>query len=207
MKTALFLSALCVAALTACGGSSTNVNVNANHNSNGSTAGNAMNTVSNTVSNAANTIANTASSMTTASPDSFMKDAAEGGLAEVELGKIAAKNAQDPEVKKFGQMMVADHTKANAELKALAAKKNVELPTEPASYKSDIQEMSGKKGADFDKDYVEMMASDHETTVADFEAQAKNSADPDVKAFAEKSLPILRKHLETIKAIQAKMNK
>jgi putative membrane protein len=204
MKTKLSMLMLCVAAamLAACGGAA-NVNVNTSRMSN--SAGNAANTVANTAANAANAVANTASSMTTAAPDSFMKDAAEGGLAEVELGKIAAKNAENPEVKKFGQMMVTEHTKANEELKALAAKKNVQLPAAPESYKSDIDSMSKMKGADFDRDYVDMMVDDHEATIADFEAQAKNSSDPDVKAFAEKSLPVLRKHLETIKAIQAKL--
>src|SRR5688500_555593 len=122
----LLVLALAVAGIAACGGPAANsnnavvVNSNANRsnaNSNGSTVGNAANAVGNTVSNAV-------SSMTTDSPDDFMKSAAQGGAAEVELGKLAAQKAADPEVKKFAQMMVSEHSKANAELKTLAGKKN-----------------------------------------------------------------------------------
>src|SRR4051812_17629488 len=107
MKNILTLSAIFAGsvALAACGGG-TNTNVNVRTNSNGSTMGNATNTVSNTASSAANTVANTAASMTTPSPDDFMKNAADGGMAEVEMGKLATKNAENAEVKKFGQMMV-----------------------------------------------------------------------------------------------------
>ncbi len=208
MKNILTLSAVCVGslALAACGGG-TNTNVNVRTNSSGSTMGNAMNTVSNTASNAANAVANTATSMTTTSPDDFMKNAADGGLAEVEMGKLALKNAQDPEVKKFGQMMIDDHSKANTELKALAAKKNVTLPTDMGPYKSDLDDLGKLKGADFDKKYVDGMVDDHEDDVAAFEKQANSGADPDVKAFAAKCLPVLKKHLDAIKAIQAKMKK
>jgi putative membrane protein len=135
-----------------------------------------------------------------------MNDAALGGMTEVELGKLASTKATNPEVKKFGQMMVTDHSKANEELKALAAKKNFKLPTElDSSHKSMLDEMKGKSGGDFDEDYVEAMVDDHEDDVAAFEKQAQNSPDPDVKAFAAKTLPTLKKHLDAIKAIQSKM--
>ncbi|HEV7699973.1 MAG TPA: DUF4142 domain-containing protein [Pyrinomonadaceae bacterium] len=205
MKQLLLLGVLTIAAivvLIACGGTSVNVNTNSMTNS----ASNAANAVANMASNAANTVANTASSLTTPSPESFMKDAAEGGMAEVEMGKLAASKAKDPEVKKFGQMMVTDHTAANNELKALAAKKNIQLPADSGSHKSDMDDLSKETGADFDKDYVEMMVDDHEADVAKFQKMADNASDPEVKAFAAKTLPTLKKHLDAIKAIQAKMN-
>jgi putative membrane protein len=160
--------------------------------------------------NAANTVANTVTNTTgiggPAKPEDFMKEAAIGGLTEVELGKLASTKAVNAEVKKFGQMMVDDHSKANAELKALAAKKNITLPTEPdSSHKSTIDELKGESGANFDKEYVDEMVDDHEKDVAEFEKQAQNSPDPDVKAFAAKTLPTLKKHLDAIKAIEAKM--
>jgi putative membrane protein len=109
-------------------------------------------------------------------------------------------------VKKFGQMMVEDHSKANTELKALAAKKGVTLPTElDSEKKSTLEQLRGEAGADFDREYVEDMVDDHEKDVAAFERQAQNAADPDIKSFAAKTLPTLKKHLEAIKAIQAKM--
>jgi putative membrane protein len=205
MKQLFILGALTISAivtLIACGGTSVNVNTNSMANS----ASNAGSTVANMASNAANAVANTASSMTTPSPESFMKDAAQGGMAEVEIGKLAASKAKDPEVKKFGQMMVTDHTAANNDLKALAGKKNFQLPTDIGSHKSDMDDLSKETGADFDKDYVEMMVDDHETDVAKFQKMADNGSDPDVKAFAAKCLPVLKKHLDAIKAIQAKMN-
>ncbi|HTH51679.1 MAG TPA: DUF4142 domain-containing protein [Pyrinomonadaceae bacterium] len=200
MKHMLLIGALTIAGivlLIACGGG-TNINVNANrstntaNNSNGSTMGNAVNSV-----------ANAASSVMTPSPEDFVKDAAQGGMAEVEMGKLAASKAKDPEVKKFGQMMVTDHTAAGNELKALAGKKNMQLPADMGSHKDDVDDLS--KSTDFDKDYVDAMVDDHETDVKMFERFSQNGSDPELKAFAAKTLPTLQKHLDAIKAIQAKM--
>jgi Predicted outer membrane protein len=127
-------------------------------------------------------------------------------MFEVKMGQLAAKNAKDPEVKKFGQMMVSDHGKAGDELKALAAKKNYQLPTDIGSHQSTYDKLSKLTGADFDKEYVDEMVSDHESDLKDFQRQADNGSDPDVKAFAAKVVPVIQKHLDAIKAIQAKMN-
>ena len=168
----------------------------------------AYNSAANT--NATSGMSNTTNSMANSSSagndTDFMKEAAIGGMAEVELGRLAATKAVNAEVKKFGQMMVEDHSKANADLKALASKKNVTLPTDvDAEKKSTMEELRGKNGASFDQEYVEEMVDDHEEDVAAFEKQAQNATDPDVKAFAAKTLPVLKKHLDAIKAIQAKM--
>lgn len=205
MRTIFFCSILAVClglVLAACEGTS-NMSINTNRVSN--TLGNAANTVGNTASNAVNSMSNAISKATTNGPESFFKDAAQGGMAEVEMGKVAVKNAQSPEVKKFGQMMVDDHSKANKELEDLAKKKNIALPADIGSNKSTLDKLNGLKGADFDKEYVKDMVDDHETDVAEFEKQAANATDPDVKAFAAKTLPVLKKHLDAIKAIQAKM--
>jgi putative membrane protein len=168
--------------------------------------GNAANTLGNGYNSAVNTISNTASSVTGSSDSSFVDEAATGGMAEVELGKLASTKGANPEVKEFGQMMVTDHSKANDELKALAAKKGWKLPTDlDSSHKATLDSMRNKVGADFDKDYVQDMVDDHEKDVKAFEDKAKNATDPDLKTFAEKTLPTLRKHLEAIQAIQAKM--
>lgn len=216
MKTiqiATALTAAAVLAIAGCGGSSTNVTVNSSNaaatgNANHSTS--AINSGTNTLANAANTIANTvsnaAAAVTTPSADSFMKEAAEGGMAEVELGKLASTKGMNAEVKSFGRMMITDHTKANTELKALAAKKNITLPADTGSHASTIEKMKSASGADFDTAYVSEMVNDHEKDVKDFQTQADNATDPDVKAFAAKTLPTLKKHLEMIKSIQAKMS-
>jgi len=133
------------------------------------------------------------------SDEAFMKEAAIGGMAEVELGKLASDKASDAKVKALGARMVTDHSKANEELKALAAKKNVMLPTAvDAKHKATYDRLSKLSGAAFDSAYVSDMMSDHEADVAKFGAVAKNSADPDVKAWAEKTLPTLREHLTAV---------
>ena len=136
--------------------------------------------------------------------DNFWSNAARGGMAEVELAKLALQKSTNADVKKFAQMMVTDHTKANEELKALATKKSITLPTDLGSHKSTLDDLNEKTGAEFDKAYVEAMVDDHETDVDLFEDNADNS-DADIKAFATKTLPTLKSHLQMIKDIQAKM--
>jgi putative membrane protein len=136
----------------------------------------------------------------------FMTKAAEGGMAEVEAGKLAAAKAQNPEVKQFGQQMIADHTRSNNELKTAAGKKNVTLPTEPdAMHKAMAQKLSGLSGAEFDKEYMRGQIEDHERTIALFQAQADNGTDAEAKAMAAKTLPNLKMHLEMARKISDKL--
>lgn len=136
----------------------------------------------------------------------FFNEAAQGGLAEVQLGNLATTKAQSPEVRAFGQQMVADHSKANAELQQLAARRSVTLPTEPnSSQKSMISKLSQMSGAEFDKEYVSAMVDDHEKDVKAFQTQAESGTDADLKAFAAKTLPTLQAHLQMIRNIKAKM--
>ncbi|MFD2965433.1 MULTISPECIES: DUF4142 domain-containing protein [Olivibacter] len=135
----------------------------------------------------------------------FATEAASGGLAEVELGKLAEQKASDAKVKEFGAMMVKDHSKANEELKALAAKKNIALPAAPAEEKQKkMQEISAKTGADFDKAYVEEMLADHKKDVTLFEEASNRVQDPEMKQFIDKTLPVLRTHLDHIQKIAEK---
>lgn len=136
----------------------------------------------------------------------FMNDAAPGGMAEVELGRLAVKQAASEDVKAFAERMIADHSKAGDELKALAQQKKVLLPAEiNPSHKEMIAKLSKLKGADFDHEYVTAMVADHEKDVAAFENALKTGADADVKAFAAKTLPTLKAHLQTIRGIAAKL--
>ncbi len=156
-----------------------------------------------------NSMGNTSSAdISMAGDRDFIMDAASGGMMEVELGKMASTSAASAKVKEFGRMMVTDHTKANTELKSVAAKKNVTVPATPAEkHQNHINDMKAKKGADFDKDYVDMMVDDHKEDISKFEDESKNGKDPDVKAFATKTLPVLQKHLKSIQAIQDGMKK
>jgi putative membrane protein len=133
--------------------------------------------------------------------NTFMKDAAMGGMAEVELGKLAQEKATNPRVKNFGEMMVQDHSAANNDLKSIAQQKNVMLPTDMGKHKDHYEDLSKKTGADFDKAYMKMMVDDHQEDIDDFEKCAENGTDPDVKTFASQKLPTLRKHLDSAKAI------
>lgn len=125
----------------------------------------------------------------------FMTKAASSNMMEIELGKLAQQKAQNADVKRFAQMMVTDHTKASAEMKALAAQKNVTLPDSMGSeHRDHMNKMRDKTGADFDKDYMDMMVNAHQKDVSMFEDASQNMQDPDVKAFASKTLETLRMH-------------
>jgi putative membrane protein len=138
-------------------------------------------------------------------PD-FVTEAAVGGMAEVELGRLAANKAQNPEVKKFAQQMIADHTKSNNELKTLAGGKNMTLPTElDAKHKSTMTELQGLSGAAFDKAYIAGQLADHERTVKLFQGQSQSGTDAEIKAFAAKNLPALQMHLEMVRNLNNKM--
>jgi putative membrane protein len=136
----------------------------------------------------------------------FAVAAANGGMAEVELGKLAQEKAVNSKVKDFGAMMVSDHSKANAEMMALAKSKGITLP---AAIDKDEQklkdDLSAKSGADFDKAYVSNMIDDHKTDIKEFEDASKNCKDADLKAFAVKTLPTLRMHLDAIQKIHDSM--
>lgn len=136
----------------------------------------------------------------------FATDAANGGLAEVALGQLAGEKAMNAKVKAFGAMMVTDHTKANDELIAIAKQKNITLPTEPdADHQKKKADLAAKTGADFDKAYVDAMVDGHKKVKSMFEDAAKNCKDADLKAFAEKTLPVIKSHLAEIEAIQKGM--
>lgn len=135
----------------------------------------------------------------------FMKQAAQNGHAEVESGKLAQKKGTSPEVKAFAEHMVTDHAKANKELMGLAKSKGVEVPTEPSlRQKAQLKLLEGKDGAEFDKAYAEQMGvKAHQETVKLFEEGAQDADDPQVKAFATKTLPTLKHHLEMAQDLEA----
>ena len=139
---------------------------------------------------------------------SFVTKAAQGGMAEVKLGKLATEKASSPDVKTFGQQMVDDHSKANDELKSLASKKGLTLPTDvDAKDQATYDRLSKLSGAEFDKAYMADMVSDHKTDVAEFRRESQRGSDPDVKAWAAKTLPTLEHHLQLAQSTDAKVKK
>jgi putative membrane protein len=133
----------------------------------------------------------------------FMTKAASGGMLEVQLGQQVAQKATTPEAKQFAQQMVTDHTKANAELKALAAQKNITLPTTLGKDQQKVyDEVLAEKGAELDKKYVSAMLTDHQEDIKEYQGAVTQSSDADVKTFAQKNLPVLQMHLGMLQKMQ-----
>jgi putative membrane protein len=135
----------------------------------------------------------------------FIEKAAAGGMLEVEAGKMAESKAQNADVKAFGSMLSTDHSAANDELKALAQKKGVTLPSAlPRKEQKQIDRIA--KAKDFDKTFIhEQGVEDHKHDIKDFEKAARDAKDPDVKAFAAKTLPTLQKHLQRAEEINKEL--
>lgn len=141
----------------------------------------------------------------TGSPDeAFYKSAAEGGLAEVEQGKLAQQKGQSPEVKAFGAKMVQDHSAANEKLGAVARSKGINLPASPSiGQMATLEKLKLLSGDSFDKSYIKGMVQDHKQDITDFEKEAQNGKDADARAFAQATLPTLKKHLSMIQSLAA----
>lgn len=123
--------------------------------------------------------------------------AASDGLAEVEASQLAQQRATSPQVKQFAARMIADHTQANNELQQIAQQQDLTLPTQPDSKDaSKVQKLRGLNGAAFDKAYAQEQVPDHQSDIAMFRKEAQSGQDPALKAFAQKTLPILQQHLQ-----------
>jgi putative membrane protein len=142
-----------------------------------------------------------------AADQAFAKEAAIGGMAEVDLGKLAASKASNADVKQFGQRMVDDHGKANDELKSWASQKNVTLPADlDAKHKAEHARLEKLSGDAFDRAYMSLMVTDHNKDVAEFQKESKAAKDADLKAWAGKTLPTLEDHQKSAKEISAKVH-
>jgi len=141
----------------------------------------------------------------TSNDRNFITEAAQDGLAEVELGKIAQQNGASAEVKQFGQRMADDHSKANQELETIATQLGATVPTAPGGHHAKmVKELSKKTGARFDHEYAEDMVKDHEKAVALFDKQSKKGDSEELKQFAAKTLPVLQEHLKMARALTAR---
>jgi putative membrane protein len=135
----------------------------------------------------------------------FVVEAASGGMMEVQLANLALQKASSPQVKEFARMMIEDHGKANNELKALAASKNITLPAALIDkHQKIVNGLQDKTGTDFDEEYIDKMRADHKDDVDEFEEASKEATDPDIKAFAAKTLPTLRTHLQHAEQLDGK---
>jgi putative membrane protein len=132
-----------------------------------------------------------------AADQTFVMHAAQANVAEVELGKLALQKTQRDDVKKFGQQMVDDHTKAGDELRAIAMRKNIAVSTDlDAEHKALHDRLSKLSGAAFDQAYMQAMADGHKKVAAEVRQESKSGKDAEVKAWATKTLPTIEAHLK-----------
>ena len=138
-----------------------------------------------------------ASSSVSSDDRKFMETAARAGMAEVDAAKLAKTKGESQAVKDFARQMEEDHTRANEELKKLAAAKGVSLPNDvDAKHRRMMDELNKHTAAQFDREYMKQQVGDHRRVVADFDRESKHGKDADVKKWAADKLPTLRKHRE-----------
>jgi putative membrane protein len=142
-----------------------------------------------------------------AADSNFLTKAAEGNMAEVQLGDLAKEKASSSAVKNFAQRMVDDHSRTLAEIQKMAGDKAVTLPDQLTGKFAAVKERLSKlSGAGFDRAYMTDMVSDHREDVKEFEQHAKTGTDPDIKAFAAKTLPVLQEHLRMAEAVHSELS-
>lgn len=191
--------------LSACGSNENNANMNTARDSA------AVNQSDHTaVDSTTQQAQNTQNRMDTARLDKqsgeFAMEASSGGMMEVTLGQTAQQQAASQRVKDFGSMMVRDHSKANDELKSILQAKNFMVPASLSKdHQRHVDDLTKKQGTDFDKAYMKMMVKDHEEDIRKFEKAANNATDTAIKGFASRTLPILRIHLDSAKAINKQL--
>ena len=175
-----------------------------NEQNNTSTSDTANTTTSVAASDTSGTTSTTPPAPLTEAEQKFIEKAAFGGMAEVSMGQQVSPKAKNADVKNFADKMVADHGKANDELKDLAKKKSVTLPNEVDPKDKDAtQKILASK--DVDKSYMEAMVKDHDTDVKEFENESKSAKDADLKAWIDKTLPVLKEHQKMAHDIKSKM--
>ena len=133
---------------------------------------------------------------------SFLQSAYEDGLAESHMAGLGVKKTANEEVKAFAMKLEADHGRANGKMMTLAENKKVAFAQKPDMVDTVKEKLLDVRGPSFDKVFLDDMVKDHEKAVASFEKAANESKDPDVKAFAAKTLPTLKEHLSMVKSFK-----
>ena len=139
----------------------------------------------------------------------FLSKAADAGSTEIAASKVAQSKSSNAEVKKFADAMVTDHTKVADELKQLASSKQIEVSDQPGKkHQAQIDKLSRLEGQPFDKEYAASIGvAAHKEAVKLFTDASQKASDPDIKAFATKTLPALQQHLDMANALQAALAK
>lgn len=133
----------------------------------------------------------------------FLKKAAEGGMEEVAVGNLAAQKGATPAVRQFGQKLAADHTKADDQLKQVAAQQNITVPSQlSAKQQRKVNKLAKLSGPKFDKAFAKGEVKDHRKDIDDFQREAQYGSNPAVKQFASNTLPVLEQHLNIAKSLK-----
>lgn len=133
----------------------------------------------------------------------FATEAANGGMAEVEFARVALTKTTNTAIKDFANMMLNDHGKANEELKAIATDKNITLPTAiDDEHQKKLDKLNEKTGRDFDKEYADAMVNGHQKMLDLMKKESEKGHDPELRAFATKTIPVVQSHLDLIKKIR-----
>lgn len=151
----------------------------------------------------------TATPRPTATPQddkTFAMNGAQSNMAEIALGRLAVQKTKNADIKKFAQRLIADHSNANTQLKALAAKKAITLPADVKPEQKETYDRIAKlSGAEFDREFMTLMVENHTKSATAYQAESSNGTDAELKAFAAKVLPIVQEHLSMARDIQGKL--
>ena len=135
----------------------------------------------------------------------FVDGAVQGGLAEVELGKLAQKSL-NPDVRRFADRMIADHTKADRRLTAIAEANHIAVPNTPdIEHRKLREDLANQHDGNFDRDYARAMVADHDQAVKLFQQEGESGDNPELKAFARDTLRVLQEHRKMAAALAAKL--
>ncbi len=188
---------------TACNGDSSETS-STTDSSSMTTTGTGTDNTGGTNTDAGGSMTNSQSNMALSDMDkAFVMKAAKGGMMEVESSRIAQESGGHQRVKDVATMIMRDHTNANNELKGLVSARGIIIPEDSlmALNKSHIDDMQKMKGKALDKHYISMMTDDHKKDIAEFEKASNELTDPELKAWATKSLPVLKMHRDSVAAI------
>ena len=148
----------------------------------------------------------TASNAVSASDRSFVTGAAQGGMIEIQSSKVAKSTSKNDDILKFAKQMISDHKKADDQLKSIAKKLNISVPSKlDPEHQAEVDQLKKADKSDFDQKFVAVQDKAHNEAVNLFQTEADNGENAQLKAFAQKTLPVLQGHLSEVKALEAKM--
>ena len=137
----------------------------------------------------------------------FVSEALKGGMAEIQMGRLAQEKGSSRDVKNFGRKMVQDHTKLGDQMKQVADRLGVSVPQSPTILEQvEIKKLSGLSGSEFDQEYIKDMVKDHEDDLSDFKKEADSGTSPLVKNAATQGANVISTHLDMIKQIAGTHN-